>query len=97
MGFPIYNLTSSYNISLCTYVVYLWVFQDVDIDLRYKSYSTSTRKSLEAWSGSQLDLGLVNHLLYHHPGISLTVQYACLPYRRFFVLIVNYKLFLCSR
>lgn len=39
--------------------------QDVDIDLRYKRYSTSTRKSLEAWSGSQLDLGLVNNVLYN--------------------------------
>lgn len=31
----------------------------MDIDSHYKSYSSSTRKSLEAWSGSQLDLGLV--------------------------------------
>ncbi|CAA3002301.1 D -box ATP-dependent RNA helicase D 1 isoform X1 [Olea europaea subsp. europaea] len=35
------------------------LFEDVDIDSHYKSYSSSTRKSLEAWSGSQLDLGLV--------------------------------------
>ncbi|XP_062166385.1 DExH-box ATP-dependent RNA helicase DExH1 isoform X1 [Alnus glutinosa] len=35
------------------------LFEDVDIDSHYKNYSISTRKSLEAWSGSQLDLGLV--------------------------------------
>lgn len=34
-------------------------FEDVDIDSHYKSYSASTRQSLEAWSGSKLDLGLV--------------------------------------
>lgn len=33
--------------------------QDADIDALYKSYSASTRQSLEAWSGSQLDLGIV--------------------------------------
>ncbi|KAK7833134.1 dexh-box atp-dependent rna helicase dexh1 [Quercus suber] len=32
---------------------------DADIDSQYKNYSVSTRKSLEAWSGSQLDLGLL--------------------------------------
>nr|XP_004303378.2 PREDICTED: ATP-dependent RNA helicase DHX36 [Fragaria vesca subsp. vesca] len=41
------------------------LFEGVDIDLRYKSYSTSTRKSLEAWSGSQLDLGLVEATVEH--------------------------------
>ncbi|KAM5559305.1 DExH-box ATP-dependent RNA helicase DExH1 [Rosa sericea] len=41
------------------------LFEDVDIDLHYKSYSTSTRKSLEAWSGSQLDLGLVEATVEH--------------------------------
>ncbi|XP_020535656.1 DExH-box ATP-dependent RNA helicase DExH1 isoform X2 [Jatropha curcas] len=35
------------------------LFEDVDIDSEYKNYSTSTRTSLEAWSGSELDLGLV--------------------------------------
>ncbi|XP_065855874.1 DExH-box ATP-dependent RNA helicase DExH1 isoform X2 [Euphorbia lathyris] len=35
------------------------LFEDVDIDSKYKSYSASTRISLEAWSGSLLDLGLV--------------------------------------
>ncbi|KAE8125212.1 hypothetical protein FH972_020045 [Carpinus fangiana] len=43
------------------------LFEDVDIDSHYKSYSTSTRKSLEAWSGSQLDLGLVE----------ATIEYIC--------------------
>ena len=37
----------------------LCFLQDADIDSQYKNYSVSTRKSLEAWSGSQLDLGLV--------------------------------------
>ncbi|TXG58128.1 hypothetical protein EZV62_015957 [Acer yangbiense] len=32
---------------------------DVEIDSLYKTYSASTRASLEAWSGLQLDLGLV--------------------------------------
>ncbi|OMO49794.1 hypothetical protein CCACVL1_30801 [Corchorus capsularis] len=32
---------------------------DIDIDSHYKNYSASTRQSLEAWSGSQMDLGLV--------------------------------------
>ncbi|KAJ0088115.1 hypothetical protein Patl1_32728 [Pistacia atlantica] len=40
---------------------------DVDIDSTYKNYSASTRASLEAWSGSQLDLGLVES----------TVEYIC--------------------
>ncbi|XP_057999659.1 DExH-box ATP-dependent RNA helicase DExH1 isoform X2 [Hevea brasiliensis] len=35
------------------------LFEDVDIDSKYKNYSASTRLSLEAWSGSPLDLGLV--------------------------------------
>ncbi|KAF7147070.1 hypothetical protein RHSIM_Rhsim03G0064000 [Rhododendron simsii] len=33
--------------------------EEVDIDSHYKSFSMTTRQSLEAWSGSQLDLGLV--------------------------------------
>ncbi|XP_050384008.1 DExH-box ATP-dependent RNA helicase DExH1 isoform X2 [Argentina anserina] len=41
------------------------LFEDVDIDLRYKTYSTCTRKSLEAWSGLQLDLGLVEATVEH--------------------------------
>ncbi|KAK9921475.1 hypothetical protein M0R45_029984 [Rubus argutus] len=41
------------------------LFEDVDIDLCYKRYSISTRKSLEAWSGSQLDLGLVEATVEH--------------------------------
>ncbi|KAG4204569.1 hypothetical protein ERO13_A04G054700v2 [Gossypium hirsutum] len=35
------------------------LYEDVDIDSEYKNYSASTRHSLEAWSGSQIDLGLV--------------------------------------
>ncbi|XP_020094660.1 DExH-box ATP-dependent RNA helicase DExH1 isoform X1 [Ananas comosus] len=41
------------------------IFEDVDIDSQYKSYSTSTRQSLEAWSGTQLDLGLVESTIEH--------------------------------
>ncbi|XP_007204665.1 DExH-box ATP-dependent RNA helicase DExH1 isoform X1 [Prunus persica] len=41
------------------------LFEDVDIDAHYRNYSTSTRKSLEAWSGSQLDLGLVEATIEH--------------------------------
>ncbi|KAH7854237.1 hypothetical protein Vadar_011602 [Vaccinium darrowii] len=43
------------------------LFEDVDIDSHYKSFSMTTRQSLEAWSGSQLDLGLVES----------TVEYIC--------------------
>ncbi|KAK4833899.1 hypothetical protein QYF36_013054 [Acer negundo] len=43
------------------------LFEDVEIDSLYKTYSASTRASLEAWSGSQLDLGLVE----------TTVEYIC--------------------
>ncbi|KAG6693835.1 DExH-box ATP-dependent RNA helicase DExH1 isoform X1 [Carya illinoinensis] len=43
------------------------LFEDVNIDSYYKNFSTSTRKSLEAWSGSQLDLGLVE----------ATIEYIC--------------------
>ncbi|XP_020549589.1 DExH-box ATP-dependent RNA helicase DExH1 isoform X2 [Sesamum indicum] len=43
------------------------LFEDADIDALFKGYSTSTRRSLEAWSGSQLDLGLVES----------TVEYIC--------------------
>ncbi|XP_022151383.1 DExH-box ATP-dependent RNA helicase DExH1 isoform X4 [Momordica charantia] len=43
------------------------LFEDVDIDTEYKNYSTSTRKSLEAWSGAQLDLTLVES----------TIEYIC--------------------
>ncbi|XP_019153740.1 PREDICTED: DExH-box ATP-dependent RNA helicase DExH1 isoform X2 [Ipomoea nil] len=41
------------------------LFEDVDIDSRYKGYSMTTRQSLEAWSGSQLDLGLVEATIQH--------------------------------
>lgn len=43
------------------------LFEDADIDSLYKSYSASTRQSLEAWSGLQLDLGLVE----------ATIEYIC--------------------
>ncbi|XAR64755.1 RNA helicase [Bertholletia excelsa] len=43
------------------------LFEDVDINVHYKSYSITTRQSLEAWSGSQLDLGLVES----------TIEYIC--------------------
>ncbi|XP_018809874.1 DExH-box ATP-dependent RNA helicase DExH1 isoform X2 [Juglans regia] len=43
------------------------LFEDVNIDSYYKNFSTSTRKSLEAWSGSQLDLSLVE----------ATIEYIC--------------------
>ncbi|MBA0721794.1 hypothetical protein Golax_009298, partial [Gossypium laxum] len=35
------------------------------IDSEYKNYSASTRHSLEAWSGSQIDLGLVEATIEH--------------------------------
>ncbi|PIN10330.1 ATP-dependent RNA helicase A [Handroanthus impetiginosus] len=41
------------------------LLEDVDIDALYKGYSTSTRRSLEAWSGSQLDLELVEATIEH--------------------------------
>ncbi|XP_068342386.1 DExH-box ATP-dependent RNA helicase DExH1 isoform X1 [Pyrus communis] len=41
------------------------LFEDADIDVQFKNYSTATRKSLEAWSGSQLDLGLVEATIEH--------------------------------
>ncbi|XP_030531691.1 DExH-box ATP-dependent RNA helicase DExH1 isoform X2 [Rhodamnia argentea] len=47
------------------------LFEDVDIDSHYRSYSRSTRESLEAWSGSLIDLGLVESTLEyicHHEG-----------------------------
>ncbi|GKA13759.1 DExH-box ATP-dependent RNA helicase DExH1 isoform X1 [Tanacetum coccineum] len=38
---------------------------DADINSVYKSYSASTRQSLEAWSGSETDLGLVEATIEH--------------------------------
>ncbi|KAM7255732.1 hypothetical protein ACFE04_008630 [Oxalis oulophora] len=38
---------------------------NVDIDTQYKKYSTYTRKSIEGWSGSELDLGLVEATIEH--------------------------------
>ncbi|XP_057519359.1 DExH-box ATP-dependent RNA helicase DExH1 [Amaranthus tricolor] len=43
------------------------LFEDVDVDSQYKKYSVNTRKSLEAWCGSQLDLNLVES----------TIEYIC--------------------
>ncbi|KAG9439976.1 hypothetical protein H6P81_020141 [Aristolochia fimbriata] len=43
------------------------LFEDVDIEAQYKSYSTSTRQSLEAWNPSQFDYGL----------IETTIEYIC--------------------
>ncbi|PWA37316.1 RNA helicase family protein [Artemisia annua] len=40
-------------------------FEDADICSVYKSYSASTRQSLEAWSGSETDLGLVEATIEH--------------------------------
>lgn len=48
--------TSFHNVFTAILLCFL---QDADIDSQYKNYSVSTRKSLEAWPGSQLDLGLV--------------------------------------
>nr|XP_043610150.1 DExH-box ATP-dependent RNA helicase DExH1 isoform X2 [Erigeron canadensis] len=42
-------------------------FEDADISSVYKSYSANTRQSLEAWSGSETDLGL----------IEATIEYIC--------------------
>ncbi|XP_074264204.1 DExH-box ATP-dependent RNA helicase DExH1 isoform X2 [Silene latifolia] len=42
-------------------------FEELDIASHYKDYSINTRKSLEAWSGSELDLGLVE----------ATMEYIC--------------------
>lgn len=53
-------LTSSYchlTYIKCSYISLF--FQDIDVDTNYKNYSLGVRKSLEAWSGSQIDLGLV--------------------------------------
>ncbi|KAL5709082.1 RNA helicase [Ranunculus cassubicifolius] len=41
------------------------VFEAVDINSHYKKYSKSTRQSLEAWSTTKLDLGLVESMIEH--------------------------------
>ncbi|GMJ03781.1 hypothetical protein like AT2G35920 [Hibiscus trionum] len=41
------------------------LFEAVDIDSEYNDYSAATRHSLEAWSGSQIDLGLVEATIEH--------------------------------
>ncbi|XP_028777530.1 DExH-box ATP-dependent RNA helicase DExH1 isoform X2 [Neltuma alba] len=43
------------------------LFEDIDIDNHYKNYSLYARKSLEAWSGLKVDLGLVE----------ATIEYIC--------------------
>ncbi|CAH8382009.1 unnamed protein product [Eruca vesicaria subsp. sativa] len=41
------------------------LFEDIDINVHYKSYSPATRLSLEAWSGAQIDLELVEATIEH--------------------------------
>ncbi|KMZ73507.1 putative ATP-dependent RNA helicase [Zostera marina] len=41
------------------------LFEEVDINNQYKSYSSATRQSLGAWTGSQLDLELVEATIEH--------------------------------
>lgn len=41
------------------------VLQEINISSHYRNYSASTQRSLEAWSGSQLDLGLVSKYSPH--------------------------------
>ncbi|KAF8091347.1 hypothetical protein N665_0447s0007 [Sinapis alba] len=41
------------------------LFEDIDINVHYKSYSSATRLSLEAWSGAQIDLELVEATIEH--------------------------------
>ncbi|KAJ3690094.1 hypothetical protein LUZ61_019258 [Rhynchospora tenuis] len=43
------------------------IFEEVDIDTTYQKYTAATRRSLEAWSGSQLNLDLVEN----------TIEYIC--------------------
>ncbi|XP_010509537.1 PREDICTED: DExH-box ATP-dependent RNA helicase DExH1-like isoform X3 [Camelina sativa] len=38
---------------------------EIDINVHYKSYSSATRLSLEAWSGAQIDVDLVEATLEH--------------------------------
>ncbi|KAK9170294.1 hypothetical protein Syun_002434 [Stephania yunnanensis] len=42
-------------------------FEEIDINSHFKNYSASTRQSLETWSGTQVDLGLVE----------ATIEYIC--------------------
>uniref|UniRef100_A0A7N0V4Q0 RNA helicase n=3 Tax=Kalanchoe fedtschenkoi TaxID=63787 RepID=A0A7N0V4Q0_KALFE len=43
------------------------LFEDIDVDVCYRKYSSATRQSLEAWSGSLLDFSLVE----------ATIEYIC--------------------
>ncbi|KAF7818860.1 DExH-box ATP-dependent RNA helicase DExH1 isoform X1 [Senna tora] len=54
---------------------------DIDIDNHYKGYSLHARKSLEAWSGLKIDLGLVE----------ATIEYICRNEEEYdFVVIVAF-------
>lgn len=69
MWFSLYVLHGSVTNWLTSPVITVWInvhkilhislFQDIDVDINYKNYSLGVRKSLEAWSGVQIDLGLV--------------------------------------
>lgn len=56
----------------------------MDIGSHYKSYSPSTRQSLEAWAGGQLDLGLVSNVGLSAPTFChLTFFYFSLLFYRY--------------
>ncbi|MBA0596650.1 hypothetical protein Gorai_013461, partial [Gossypium raimondii] len=60
------NLTALFEACIQRWVIPSYAAtKDVDIDSEYKNYSASTRHSLEAWSGSQIDLGLVEATIEH--------------------------------
>ncbi|KAG8501132.1 hypothetical protein CXB51_003261 [Gossypium anomalum] len=60
------NLTALFEACIQRWVIPSYAAtKDVDIDSEYKNYSASTRHSLEAWSGSQIDLGLVEATILH--------------------------------
>ncbi|KAA3464041.1 ATP-dependent RNA helicase DHX36 isoform X2 [Gossypium australe] len=69
------NLTALFEAYLLiAYLLFTFLFMDVDIDSEYKNYSASTRHSLEAWSGSQIDLGLVCNLQRF---VEATIEHIC--------------------
>lgn len=53
-------------LDVCNMFIYCCVLllQDIDIDNHYKNYSLHARKSLDAWSGLKVDLGLVCALCF---------------------------------
>ncbi|KAG6412147.1 hypothetical protein SASPL_124816 [Salvia splendens] len=71
------------------------LFKDADIDVLYKSYSASTRQSLDAWSGSQLDLGLIMDQLegrkYGHLGPPSTASCCCILWKQLLSISVAMK------